>query len=137
MRTLLVRGTVTAIAALFVFSAVMKLRDPLAFAFAIRAFKLDLPIGVAESTVYAVPWLELTAAAGLLIGPFRRAAAHLVTLLMLAFAVAIASLKLRGLDVSCPCFGSIRLICPDPLGTCHVVRNLAIAALLQFCVRKK
>ena len=67
--------------------------------------------------------------AALVLGVMTRGAAVLSTLLMLGFAGGIVSVLVRGLDVSCPCFGKLKLFCDATLGWCHVVRNATIAGV--------
>ena len=122
------------LAAIFLVSGSMKLRDPLLFAFAVEAFHLGVPVSVVERTAYILPWLELLLGAALLVGFWTRPAAGLALTLMLAFILGIVSLGIRQLDVDCPCFGSLRLVCSGPLGLCHVLRNLVIGGAAAWLV---
>lgn len=127
-----------ALAALFIFSAVMKLRDPGAFAFGVKGFKI-IPAhleGLIQLVTYAVPWTELAAAVALLLPRWSRAGAVAVMILMAGFSAGIASVMLRGIDANCSCFGSIKFLCTGPMGTCHLVRNgvIFLAALVVAAV---
>lgn len=116
------------LAVLFAFSGWSKLQDPLAFAFAIKAFKTGLPDFAVARAAYVVPWLDLLCALALLRRGWARPAGTILAGLMLLFGGLIVSLLARGLDVHCPCFGSFALFCDGPMGACHLVRNGLIAA---------
>lgn len=120
-----------ALGALFIVSATAKLRMSLDFAFAIKAFHLGIPENAIVFLAYAIPWFEALIGAGLILRIWVRPAALLSGLLMLGFIAGIVSLILRGKDVTCPCFGSLKLICTGPMGLCHIVRNLIIT-LVSF-----
>ncbi|MBA4028515.1 MAG: hypothetical protein C0475_05180 [Planctomyces sp.] len=88
-----------------------------------------------EFAAVAVPWAEVVAGAMLALGLWPRAAALAVAGMMGVFAAGILSVLVRGIeDVSCTCFGSLKLICQGPLGACHVARNAAIAGLALLTV---
>ncbi|MCU0689379.1 MAG: DoxX family protein [Phycisphaerales bacterium] len=104
--------------------------DPLDFAFSIKGFQLGLSDTLVQILTYAVPWGELLAGLGMLIGFWTRASAIAVATLMLIFGVGIISLLARDIPVDCPCFGKLKLFCGNqPLGVCHLIRNGVIAGL--------
>jgi uncharacterized membrane protein YphA (DoxX/SURF4 family) len=94
-----------ALAGLFIYAGVVKLRSPADFALEISRYEL-LP----ELSAYAaamLPTIELTLGAGLLAlpRPWQRASALGILVLMLVFTVAAGSAIARGLDIECGCFG--------------------------------
>lgn len=114
------------LAALFGYAAALKLQNPQAFAFSVKAFDI-LPDHLAMLATFAVPWTEVVIAACLILGFWTRAAAALLALVLLVFIVAIASVLNRGLSVKCGCFGdAAKGICGDTLGWCNVVQNSAL-----------
>lgn len=127
---------------LFIFSGMIKLgitnfaflgeagraMTPRDFYFSVKAFQMGLPDWAMQFLTFSIPWAEVIAGALLLLGLFARGAALVIALLMVSFILGIISLLARGLDVNCPCFGSLKLFCSGPLGLCHIVRNLAFAA---------
>lgn len=124
-----------ALAGLFAFSGVVKLNDPQAFAFSVKAFEI-LPDHLAVLATFAIPWTELLCAACLLLGLWTRAAAVILALTLAIFIAGIASVLSRGLSVNCGCFGGFKLACTGPLGLCNILQNsvlllaaLAVAAL--------
>ena len=125
-----------ALAALFLIAGMGKLQDPEVFAYALKALELGLSNAQLARLAFVLPWFELTLAVALLLPAWRRAAAALATLLMLGFMLSIASLMLRGIDLTCPCFGSLTLVCRGPLGPCHLLRNLLLAGMAGWLWRR-
>lgn len=121
-----------ALAAVFGLAGVVKLSDPQAFAFSVKAFKI-LPDHLATLAVFVFPWLEVLCAALLVLGVWTRSAALVSALQLAAFIGAIASVLARGLSVECGCFGKYDLFCSGPLGMCNIAQNagfLAVALVL-------
>lgn len=93
------------LAALFAVAAIPKLLDPAAFVTAVGHYRL-LPPAATYATGLLLPWLELLVALALLIPNRLRSGAWLLACtLCLAFALAHTSAWLRGLDITCGCFG--------------------------------
>ena len=92
------------LAAVFGYAGAQKLRDPGAFATDIANFQL-VPSGPSALLAVYLPWLELLVAAGLLLPRWRGASAMLSCLLLAVFTFAVAAAMVRGLDISCGCFG--------------------------------
>jgi uncharacterized membrane protein YphA (DoxX/SURF4 family) len=93
-----------AFGALFLWSGVAKVKDPVSFAEAIRHFRL---VGdpVAPALAHFLPWLEIFAGAAVMWDRTRQAGAALLTLLLLGFTGAVVIAWVRGLDIACGCFG--------------------------------
>jgi len=91
---------------LFVYAGAVKVVDPLGFAQDIRNYRLA---GQSLSFLAALvlPWLEILAGAFLIAGVWKRAAALVITGLLVFFIVLTAVTMARGLDVDCGCFGSL------------------------------
>ncbi|MCR4410471.1 MAG: MauE/DoxX family redox-associated membrane protein [Candidatus Saccharicenans sp.] len=89
----------------FIWAAVTKIADPLAFAQDVRNYRL---VGQTLSflTAIVLPWVELIAGVCLIIGVFPRSSALLVSGLLVFFIVLVAVTMLRGIDVDCGCFGT-------------------------------
>ena len=82
----------------------LKVLKPTESANAVAAYKI-LPTNVAHLTGYALPWLEVALALLLIVGFMVRPAAVLSGLIMVVFAIAIASVWARGMLIDCGCFG--------------------------------
>jgi uncharacterized membrane protein YphA (DoxX/SURF4 family) len=82
----------------------LKVLKPTESANAVAAYKI-LPTNVAHLVGYALPWLEVALALLLIVGFMVRPAAILSGLIMVVFAIAIASVWARGMLIDCGCFG--------------------------------
>lgn len=93
---------------LFLWSGVLKIKDPISFAEAIRNFRI---VGdpIAPALAHFLPWLEVFAGLAVMIDRTREGAAALLTLLLLGFTLGIAIAWSRGLEIACGCFGSEEL----------------------------
>lgn len=116
-----------ALALVFVYSAVMKLRDPHPIKRALRAG--GFPVGIAR----VIPVIEIASAVLLLVVPMLGAVVSAVVLF--AFTGFVISLLMRDIDVSCGCFGANAT---RSVSSVDVVRNvflLAIAGVASFVSR--
>lgn len=88
----------------FLWYGIGKVKEPIAFAVAIRNFQL---IGdpYAVGFAYLIPWVETFAGIAVITQRFRKGGASLLTILLLVFTGAILISWMRGLDISCGCFG--------------------------------
>lgn len=91
-------------AGVFIWAAVPKLMDPVAFAETIGNYRA-FPYWSWNLIAATVPWLELVAAAALVVGIRRRGAAFALAVLDTAFMALILSVIARDIDISCGCFG--------------------------------
>ncbi len=93
-----------AFGALFLWSGIAKIKDPISFAEAIRNYRLiGDPFAVALA--HFLPWLEVFAGAAVMWERLRQGAAALLTGMLVVFTLGILSAWLRGLDITCGCFG--------------------------------
>ena len=93
-----------AVAAVFIYAGIDKLRDPLQFADSTAAFAI-LPAVFINLLALGLPPFEI-ACGVLLLGPrTRRIGALAVAVVSVMFFVALASALLRGLTLDCGCFG--------------------------------
>lgn len=116
--------------ALFVIAAVLKLRDPGAFATEIANYRLWSELAPYLATT--LPAIELVVGLTLMVAPlaWRRAAALATVGLLLVFTIAVAQVVARGINVDCGCFGGRS----GPVTSWTVARDLALlaAAALVF-----
>lgn len=92
------------VAATFLLAAFQKIQDPIAFAGSIEAYRV-IGSGLSPWVALALPWLELIIGVGLLTPQLRRASGLCIGILLLVFICLHASAWIRGLDISCGCFG--------------------------------
>jgi putative oxidoreductase len=93
------------IAGIFVWAALPKLADPGTFAADVQNYRV-LPDGWAGYVALFVPVFELIVAIGLLVPAYQRGAALLATSMLVLFSVVMAQARMRGIDLSCGCFGA-------------------------------
>lgn len=93
------------LAALFLFAGGMKLRNLYLFAADIERYRI-VGAGGSLLIVFVLPWLEITVAVCLFLQAWTRGAMMLTIGMFGMFVVAMASAKIRGLDITCGCFGA-------------------------------
>jgi uncharacterized membrane protein YphA (DoxX/SURF4 family) len=93
------------LAIIFFYAGIEKFISPGDFAVAIYNYQL-LPDGTINLSAIFLPWLEVLIAISLVVGIYTRGAALLSSLLFMTFATALAINLVRGLDISCGCFGA-------------------------------
>ena len=93
------------LAIIFFYAGIEKIISPGDFAVAIYNYQL-LPDGTINLLAIFLPWLEVLIAASLITGICIRGAALISALLFLTFATALTINLVRGLDISCGCFGA-------------------------------
>lgn len=98
---LLIRLSTTAA---FVYAGVVKATAPVGFAADVANYHL-LPWTVGVGLAFYLPWLEIICGLALFLPRLARGAVLILLSLISIFIVASASAKLRGIDVTCGCFG--------------------------------
>jgi uncharacterized membrane protein YphA (DoxX/SURF4 family) len=93
------------LAIIFFYASIEKIADPGEFAVAIYNYQL-LPDIAVNTLAVILPWLEIIIATCLVTGCYVRGAALISSALFLTFATALTINLLRGLDISCGCFGA-------------------------------
>jgi uncharacterized membrane protein YphA (DoxX/SURF4 family) len=92
------------IGAVFVVAGFSKAGHAEVFAAQIAGFRL-LPQIVIAPLALVLPYLEMLLGGYLIVGLFTRASAWIAVALLAVFDLAIASAVMRGLTISCGCFG--------------------------------
>jgi len=122
------------LAAIFIYSGVVKAIDPVQLASDIDNFKI-LPWPVSVALAFYLPWLEILCALGLVFRVLYRGALLILTASIVIFTLAITAAKVRGLDITCGCFGHASQHWSFPS---HLATNLAIlAALLVLLIKAR
>ena len=114
------------LAGIFIYAGALKAFDPVQFASDIDNYKIA-PWPVSVALAFYLPWLEIFCALGLLFRFLYRGALSILTLSVVAFTLAIIAAKVRGLDITCGCFGHASQHWSFPA---HLATNLAILAAL-------
>ena len=86
----------------FIISALVKIKDPKAFAFAIRDYQI---IGDPWTTMAALglPWIELFAGVGVVVRRLYAGSLVVISGMLVVFIIALASLVARNMDIECGC----------------------------------
>ena len=122
------------LAVVLLMAGILKVLDPAGFADGLASFQL-VPSPLIVPLALGVPLFEILAGAALLGGRFRFQGALAATGLAAAFTVFYATAWIRGLDVSCSCFGSIRFLQVTPAG--GLLRAVVLLALAAWVMRQE
>lgn len=120
------RSVAFIVAAIFIYAGVLKMLDPVQFASDIDNYKI-LPWPISVALAFYLPWLEIFCGFALVVRLFYRGALSMLTVLILVFTLATVAAKVRGLDITCGCFGHASQNWSFPA---HLATNLAILAAL-------
>jgi putative oxidoreductase len=120
------------LAGIFIYAGALKAFDPVQFASDIDNYKIA-PWPVSVALAFYLPWLEIFCAIGLVFRFLYRGALAILSASIVIFTLATIAAKVRGLDITCGCFGHASQHWSFPS---HLVTNLAIlAALLALLFR--
>ena len=120
------------VAGIFIYAGAIKAFDPVQFAGDVDNYKV-LPWPVSVALAFYLPWLEIFCGLALVVRFFYRGALSILGVLILLFTLATIAAKVRGLDITCGCFGHASQHWSLPA---HLMTNLAIlAALLALLVQ--
>lgn len=89
----------------FVIAALPKIKDPVAFADSVYAFRIIGP-ELSNWVALFLPWLELILGIGILLPQIRSSSGILLAVLLTVFIGLHASAWMRGLEIGCGCFGT-------------------------------
>ena len=110
------------LAGIFIYAGVLKAIDPVQFASDIDNYKL-LPWPISVAIAFYLPWLEIFCALGLVFRFLYRGALSILSVSIVVFTLATIAAKVRGLDITCGCFGHASQHWSFPS---HLATNLAI-----------
>jgi putative oxidoreductase len=117
---------------IFIYAGAIKVLDPVQFANDIDNYKI-LPWTVAAALAFYLPWLEIFCGLALILRRLYRGGLTILTGLVAVFLVATIAAKVRGLDITCGCFGHASQNWNFPM---HMAVDLAIlGALLVLSFR--
>jgi putative oxidoreductase len=89
---------------IFIYGGLLKMLDPVRFASDIDNYKI-LPWMIGVALAFYLPWLEIFCGAALILRLLYGGALLILTVLTLVFTLATVAAKVRGLDITCGCFG--------------------------------
>jgi uncharacterized membrane protein YphA (DoxX/SURF4 family) len=112
------------VAGIFIYAGVIKALDPVQFASDIDNYKI-LPWPVSVALAFYLPWVEILCGLALVVRLLYRGALSILAALIVVFTLATIAAKVRGLDITCGCFGHASQNWSFPS---HLATNLAILA---------
>src|SRR5438045_7641287 len=89
---------------IFIYAGAIKVMDPIRFGLDIDNYKI-LPWAVSVRLAFYLPWLEMLCGLALILRFFYRGGLFILTGLTFVFIAASVIAKVRGLDITCGCFG--------------------------------
>src|SRR5438045_3318901 len=92
------------IGGIFIYAGVIKAFDPVGFANDIDNYKI-LPWAISVRFAFYLPWLEILCGLAVILGLLYRGGLLILTALISIFIAASVISKVRGLDITCGCFG--------------------------------
>ena len=92
------------IGGIFIYAGVIKAMDPVGFANDIDNYKI-LPWAISVPFAFYLPWLEILCGWAVILGLLHRGGLLILTALVSIFIAASVISKVRGLDITCGCFG--------------------------------
>jgi putative oxidoreductase len=94
------------VAGIFIYAGVLKALDPLRFAYDIDNYKI-LRWPIAVCLAFYLPWLEILSGVTLIARRLYLGGLSILTILVVVFIGATVAAKVRGLDITCGCFGHV------------------------------
>jgi putative oxidoreductase len=88
----------------FVYAGALKALDPIGFASDIDNYKI-LPWTINVGLAFYLPWLEILCGLALIARRLYLGGLSILTALVSIFMIATIAAKIRGLDITCGCFG--------------------------------
>ena len=104
----------------------IRLADPAGFAHDINNYRI-LPWTLSLALAFYLPWLEILCGLALIARFLYRGALSILSVLIVVFTLATIAAKVRGLDITCGCFGHASQHWSLPA---HLATNLGILAAL-------
>jgi len=114
------------VAAIFLYAGVLKMLDPVQLAHDVKNYQI-LPWTLSVALAFYLPWLEILCGLALIFRILYRGALAFLTVLIVVFTLATSAAKVRGLDITCGCFGHASQHWSFPA---HLATNLGIFAAL-------
>src|ERR1700724_3835370 len=116
----------------FIYAGVIKVLDPIQFGIDVDNYKI-LPWFISVRLAFYLPWLEILCGLALVFLFLYRGGLSILAALTSVFIIATVAAKVRGLDITCGCFGHVS---KNWSFSQHLAVDLAIfAALLALSFR--
>lgn len=113
----------------FIYASLDKIQNPAAFAKIIDNYRI-LPLVTVNLLAIFLPWLELIIGVCLILGIARNGSSFILSGMILVFILAIGSVLIRGLDISCGCFTTSSE--GDPIALKRLLEDLGFLILSLY-----
>jgi hypothetical protein len=117
----------------FIFAGVTKTFDPNRFATDIDNYKI-LPWFIGVRLAFYLPWLEILCGLALIARRLYLGGLSILTALMSIFIIATVAAKVRGIDITCGCFGHAS---KNWSFTAHFALDLVLLGALVLLIRMR
>jgi len=114
-----------------IYAGVIKALDPIRFASDIDSYKI-LPWAISVRLAFYLPWLEIFCGLGLIARRLYLGGLSILTALASIFILATIAAKIRGLDITCGCFGHAS---KNWSFSAHLALDLVLLTALLWLVR--
>jgi len=111
---------------IFVYAGALKVLDPVQLANDIDNYKI-LPWTIGVGLAFYLPWLEMFCGLALILRRLYLGGLSILTALVAVFLIATIAARVRGLDITCGCFGHASQNWSFPA---HLALDLAILGVL-------
>ena len=115
----------------FIYASIHKIAHPASFALDVATYEI-LPLALVNLMAIILPWAELVSGILLIAGYKTRAAAWMISGMMVVFIAAVAMALANGLDMSCGCFASQAAQDADPISMLTIMRDSVWLALSVY-----
>src|SRR5881275_2809765 len=122
------------VAGIFIYAGAIKALDPVQFASDIDNYKI-FPWPISVALAFYLPWLEIFCGFALVVRLLYRGALSILTMLILTFTLVTTAAKVRGLDITCGCFGHASQNWSFPAHLAVDLANLAALVALSLSAR--
>ena len=119
------------VGAIFICAGAIKAFDPIRFANDIDNYKI-LPWTIGVGLAFYLPWLEILCGLALVARVLYRGGLSILTALIGIFIAATIAAKIRGLDITCGCFGHAS---KNWSFSTHLALDFLLLAALIFLIR--
>lgn len=93
--------------AVFVWAGTVKILDSQDFLVSLYSYQIELPETLLRLVAVVLPWIEVICGLTVILGIWQDAGLDLIGLLLVIFILATGQAWVRGLEISCGCFGSM------------------------------
>ena len=119
------------IGGVFIYAGAIKVLDPVGFANDIDNYKI-LPWTIGVGLAFYLPWMEIFCGLALIARRLYLGGLSILTALTSVFIIATIAAKVRGLDITCGCFGHVS---KNWSFSAHLTLDLGLLAALLVLMR--